>query len=132
LPLARSQRRYDILAFAPARIVNETGRQPLLALGNVPDAQTLPGFNDVYKGTIEWRLERKPDGKLKPFATILRWNVMTNPDDRQASGRKLVVTKLGPGGVCHVGYVDAGANPDANELAQTCGREGAHVQVWDR
>lgn len=94
--------------------------------------ETLPGFNDVYKGTIEWRLERQSNGKLKPFATILRWNVMTNPDDRQASGGKLVVTKLGPGGVCHVGYVDAGANPDANELAQTCGREGAHLQVWDR
>jgi hypothetical protein len=66
--------------------------------------ETIPAFNDAYKGTIEWRLERKPDGKRKPFATILRWNYMTSPDDRQASGRKLVVTTLGPGGVCHVGY----------------------------
>jgi hypothetical protein len=89
--------------------------------------ETLPGFNDVYKGTIEWRLERKPDGKLKPFATILRWNFMTNPDDRQASGRKLVVTKLGPGGVCHVGYVDARANPDANELARKLADEKART-----
>jgi hypothetical protein len=30
----------------------------------------------------------------------------------------LVVTRLGPGGVCHVGYVDGRANPNANELAQ--------------
>ena len=28
------------------------------------------------------------------------------------------MTRLGPGGVCHVGYVDARANANANELAQ--------------
>ena len=89
--------------------------------------ETLPGFNDVYKGTIEWRLERQSNGKLKPFATILRWNVMASPDDPHASGRKLVVTKLGPGGVCHVGYVDARANPDANELARKLADEKAHI-----
>jgi hypothetical protein len=89
--------------------------------------ETIAGFNDAYKGTIEWRLERKPDGKLKPFATILRWNFMTNPDDRRASGRKLVVTRLGPGGVCHVGYVDARANPDANELARKLADEKART-----
>ena len=32
-------------------------------------------------------------------------------------GQVLVVTRLGPGGVCHVGYVDGRANPNANELA---------------
>jgi hypothetical protein len=90
-------------------------------------AETISGFNDVYKGTIEWRLERKPDGKLQPFATILRWNFMTSPDDRQASGRKLVVTRLGTGGVCHVGYVDARANPDANELARKLADEKART-----
>jgi hypothetical protein len=89
--------------------------------------ETIPGFNDVYKGTIEWRLERNRDGKLKPFATIMRWNFMTSPGDRQAGGRKLVVTKLGPGGVCHVGYVDARANPDANELARKLADEKART-----
>jgi hypothetical protein len=39
-------------------------------------------------------------------------------DERDSTGRVLVVTRLGPGGVCHVGYVDARANPDANALAQ--------------
>ena len=38
--------------------------------------------------------------------------------NRKSSGSALVVTRLGPGGVCHVGYVDARANPDANELAR--------------
>jgi hypothetical protein len=89
--------------------------------------ETIAGFNDVYKGTIEWRLERRRDGKLKPFATILRWNFMTSPDDRRTSGRRLVVTKLGPGGVCHVGYVDARANPDAIELARKLADEKART-----
>ena len=91
---------------------------------DLAQSQTLPGFNDIYEGTVEWRIEKSADGKLRPFATILRWNVMT-PQDRdkatgptKATGRVLVVTRLGPGGSCHVGYVDARANPDANELAR--------------
>jgi hypothetical protein len=92
-------------------------------------SQTLPGFNDVYEGTVEWRIERPAAGKPRPFATILRWNVMT-PQDREkdtakATGRVLVVTRLGPGGSCHVGYVDARANPDANELARKLADEHA-------
>ena len=81
--------------------------------------ETLPGFNDVYKGTIEWRLARASDGKPRPFATILRWNYMLDIDDRQASGRVLVVTRLNPGGVCHVGYVNARGNPGANDIARS-------------
>jgi hypothetical protein len=42
-------------------------------------------------------------------------------------GRELVVTKLGPGGVCHVGYVDARVNPDANELARKLADENART-----
>ena len=92
--------------------------------------QTLPGFNDVYEGTVEWRIEKPANGRPRPFATILRWNVMT-PQDRdkatatKASGRVLVVTRLGPGGSCHVGYVDARANPDANTLARKLADEHA-------
>jgi hypothetical protein len=95
-------------------------------------SQTFPGFNDVYQGTVEWRID-KSAGKAKPFATILRWNVVT-PTDRdkatgpiQPSGRVLVVTRLGPGGVCHVGYVDAKANPDANALARKIADENARA-----
>jgi hypothetical protein len=36
----------------------------------------------------------------------------------------LVVTRLGPGGVCHVGYVDA-RNADANERARRLADERA-------
>ena len=80
--------------------------------------ETFPRFNSAYKGTIEWRIETLPDGKPRAFATILRWNVKLEDDERDTTGRVLVVTRLGPGGVCHVGYVDARANPNANELAQ--------------
>jgi hypothetical protein len=94
-------------------------------------SQTFGAFNDVYEGTVEWRIEKKPDGSSHPFATILRWNVFTAADHEKANGptkatgRVLVVTRLGPGGVCHVGYVDAKANPDANELARKLADEHA-------
>ncbi len=77
--------------------------------------QTLAPFNDFYKGVVEWRL-----AKGKPFATIIRWNVKRAADmeNRKVRGRALVVTRLPPGAVCHVGYVDALANANANELAR--------------
>jgi hypothetical protein len=87
--------------------------------------ETFPRFNSAYKGTIEWRIETPADGKPRPFATILRWNVKLEDDERDTTGRVLVVTRLGPGGVCHVGCVDARANPNANELAQQLADEKA-------
>ncbi|WP_245411909.1 hypothetical protein [Methylocella silvestris] len=99
--------------------------------GDFAASQTFPGFNDVYKGAVEWRLEKIAAGKRRPLATILRWNVMTASDvegatgPAKATGRVLVVTRLGPGGVCHIGYVDARANPDANQLAREIADEHA-------
>ena len=96
-------------------------------------SQTFPAFNNVYEGTVEWRIEKTSDGKTRPFATILRWNIVTAADNEKATGpitstgRVLVVTRLGPGGVCHVGYVDAKANPDANELARKIADEHART-----
>jgi hypothetical protein len=89
------------------------------AANEVAAQQTLSAFNSEGK-TIEWRIERLPNGKPHAFATVLRWNVTAlDPDDdlKQIAGQVLVVTRLGPGGVCHVGYVDGRANPNANELA---------------
>jgi hypothetical protein len=45
--------------------------------------------------------------------------------DKEIKGQVLVVTRLGPGGVCHVGYVDGRANTDANALAQKIADENA-------
>jgi hypothetical protein len=89
-------------------------------------SQTLASFNSEGK-TIEWRIARA-NGKPHVFATILRWNTTTidmDDDTRQVRGQVLVVTRLGPGGVCHVGYVDGRANPDANDLARRISDENA-------
>lgn len=80
--------------------------------------QTLAAFNSQGK-TIEWRIERRANGKPRAFATILRWSTTTQDENTDpVRGQVLVVTRLGPGGVCHVGYVDGRANPNANELAR--------------
>jgi len=71
--------------------------------------QTLPQFNTIGD-TLEWRLA---DGN--PFATILRYRW----DSDNGEGSTLVVTKLGTTDACHVGYVTATANPNANVLART-------------
>ena len=78
--------------------------------------QTLASFNGEGK-TIEWRAVRGGDGKLTPFATIMRWSTTVSDEDKNVRGQVLVVTRLSPP-VCHVGYVDGRANPDANVLAQ--------------
>jgi hypothetical protein len=67
--------------------------------------------------TIEWRA----DG-TKPFAIIQRWHIADGTDlDKQGrpnTKTMLAVTRLPPGPVCHVAYVDAVANPNANALAR--------------
>jgi hypothetical protein len=73
--------------------------------------------------SIEWRLA-PGRGKGRAFATIMRWTTAIPVDDPKVEngtyrGQVLVVTRLGAGGVCHVGYVDARQNPDALELART-------------
>ena len=70
---------------------------------------------------IEWRLA---DGI--PLATILRWRVdninpSTGETDPDRRGEILVVSKVaqpGEGEGCVIGYVDARANGDANEIAR--------------
>lgn len=67
--------------------------------------------------TIEWR-----SAGTKAFAIIQRWHIADNSDpDKQGrpnTKAMLVVTRLPPRPVCHVTYVDAIGNPNANELAR--------------
>jgi hypothetical protein len=69
------------------------------------------------ENTVEWRA-----AGTKPFAIIQRWHIAdgSDPDKQGRPNTKamLVVTRLPPGPVCHVAYVDAIANPNANELAR--------------
>jgi hypothetical protein len=96
--------------------------------------ETLQGFNDVYKARIEWRIAREAGGHARPFATIVRWNTFLldegsdladAPGPKTIDGKVLVVTRLGPHGVCHVGYVDALANRDADALARKIADQSA-------
>src|SRR5262249_29159150 len=67
--------------------------------------------------TEEWRAEG-----TKPFAIIQRWHIADGADlDKQGrpnTKAMLAVTRLPPGPVCHVAYVDVTANANANELAR--------------
>ncbi len=89
-----------------------------------PAAQVWFGPFNSTEHTVEWRAVNG-----KPFAIIQRWHIADNADEDKA-GRPiakpmLAVTRLPPGQVCHVAYVDAQANPKANELARKAADEFA-------
>lgn len=74
--------------------------------------------------TVEWRALDS-----KPFAIIQRWLIADNnaPDKAGSPTSKpmLAVTRLPPGQVCHVAYIDGQANRNANELARRAADEFA-------
>jgi hypothetical protein len=102
-----------------------------------PAAQTFFGpFNSALP-SIEWRIAGN-----NPFAMIQRWRIADMVDQTIGSAGAdakplLVVSRLPPGAVCPVAYVDAAANPNADELARQaadqiardfkCGSEEAKV-----
>jgi hypothetical protein len=97
------------------------GRNRKAAESEPAAAQGFGPFNSTTP-TVEWRAV---DGR--PFAIIQRWHIADN-DDPDKSGRPtdkglMVVTRLPPGPVCHVAYVDVRANPNSNELARKAADE---------
>jgi hypothetical protein len=93
-----------------------------LAAGNEPAAQAGFGPSSTAVRTVEWRMAGS-----EPFAIIQRWQLAdkgeTGKDGRPATKPMLVVTRLPPGAVCHVAYVDVAANPNADELARKAADE---------
>jgi hypothetical protein len=92
------------------------GRNPAAA-AREPAARAGFGPFNSTTNTIEWRAAGG-----KPFAIIQRWQ-LDDSSDEDKSGRPtpksmLVLTRLPPGAVCHVAYVDVKANPNVNELAR--------------
>jgi hypothetical protein len=89
-----------------------------------PAAQTWFGPFNSTTDTVEWRAANG-----KPFAIIQRWHIADNidqdKDGRPIAKPMLAVTRLAPGPVCHVAYVDVQANPNANELARKAADEFA-------
>jgi hypothetical protein len=95
-----------------------------VAAAKEPAAETwFAPFNSTGQ-TVEWRAV---DGK--PFAIIQRWLIADNNDTDKAgspiSKPMLAVTRLPPGAVCHVAYIDGQANRNANELARQAADEFA-------
>lgn len=93
-----------------------------------PAAQERFGPFNSTTPTIEWRL---PGDNKPPYAMIQRWH-LADIDDEGKDGRPiakqlLVVTRLSPGPVCRVAFIDVKANPHANELA----REAADTLARD-
>ena len=90
-------------------------------------SQTLPPFNHLGE-KIEWRLSNV-EGGYKPFATILRYFVQRmdpkTGEELKPEGQVLVVTKIAPGATCQIAWIDALANPDANELARKAADDNA-------
>jgi hypothetical protein len=90
-------------------------------------SQTLPPFNHLGE-KIEWRLSNAAGG-YKPFAAIVRYfTAAPEPEEgkeKDPDGQILVVTRIEPGATCQVAWIDALANPDANELAQKAADEKA-------
>jgi len=94
------------------------GRNRALA-DKEPAAQKWFGPFSSAATTVEWRSRRAGS---RPYAIIQRWSLADNSDpDKDGRPRDkqiVVVTRLPPGGVCHVAYIDVAANPNADELAR--------------
>jgi len=92
------------------------------AAAREPAAQVRFGPFNSTEHTVEWRTMNG-----KPFAIIQRWHIADNSDEdkngRPIAKPMLAVTRLPPGQVCHVAYVDAQANPNPNELARKAADE---------
>ncbi|HTM77677.1 MAG TPA: hypothetical protein VL133_08620 [Devosia sp.] len=80
-----------------------------------PRFQTLGPFNHLG-AKLEWRLSNVL-GRWMPVATIVRYFTQ-DPETLEETKQVLVITQLVEGQTCHIAYIDALANPDANELAR--------------
>jgi len=112
-------------------VISEDDLRQTVSIGPTPAAAAkepaaenwFAPFNSTAN-TVEWRAV---DGK--PFAIIQRWLIADN-DDLDKSGTPtnkpvLAVTRLPPGPVCHVAYIDGQANRKANEVARQAADEFA-------
>jgi hypothetical protein len=112
-----------VLTEADARQTVSVGRNPKAADNEPAANQSFRPFNSTTN-TVEWRIANG-----KPFAIIQRWHISDNEEQdkhgRPVGRNLLVVTRLPPGPVCHVAYIDARANPNPNELARKVADEAA-------
>jgi hypothetical protein len=105
------------------RTTVSVGKNTRAAADEPAAGQSFGPFNFTYD-TVEWRTR-----KGAPFAIIQHWNISDGdkpgPDGRPGRTALLVVTRLPPGPVCHVAYVDVAANRTPNVLARQATDETA-------
>lgn len=78
--------------------------------------QTIPPFNNLGP-KLEWRAPNETSAV--PFATIVRYHYQApDGDGGFENGQVLVVSRFRHGHSCHVAYIDARANADANMMAR--------------
>lgn len=85
--------------------------------------QTLPPFNRLGS-KLEWRLSNAT-GRWFPIATIVRYHT-ADSETGEDSGEVLVVSQIAEGNSCHIAYIDAKANADANGLARQAADKAGH------
>lgn len=95
----------------------------MMAFGPSPQkrksaTETLGPFNTIFSGkrrpTIEWRVESTSDGKVVPYATIVRYYTSRDGEKSEA----LVVTKVTAKESCRLAVIDTKANSDAMAQAR--------------
>lgn len=88
------------------------------AMDEVAMSQGFGPFNRLG-AKMEWLAPA--DDPDNPVATILRWYLQKG--EGPGESQILVVTQLEPGAVCQVAWIDATANPNANEMARDAAEE---------
>ena len=112
-------------------LISEDDLREIVSVGRNRAAAAKEPASEVWFGpfnstahTVEWRAVDN-----KPFAIIQRWLIADNSDPdkngRPTAKPMLAVTRLPPGPVCHVAYVDGQANRSPNELARKAADEFA-------
>ncbi|MCR9242954.1 MAG: hypothetical protein NXH87_16365 [Rhodobiaceae bacterium] len=85
-------------------------------VGVRPLGETIPPFNNLGP-KLEWRAPNRAGAA--PFATIVRYTYQQMAEDGSYSnGQVLVVSRFRSGESCHVAYIDALANANANVMAR--------------
>lgn len=97
------------------------------ARGEVAASQTMPDFNTIGE-KLEWLIADHPQLGEQPVASILRYH-LDRSEGFIPDTQVLVITKIEPGNTCHVAYIDALANPNANVLARQTAAD--LVPGWD-
>lgn len=104
---------------APADIAEAEIEEPVdvfVTVGVRPLGQTIPPFNNLGP-KLEWRAPQRTGAE--PFATIVRYTYQQMTEDGSYSnGQVLVVSRFRSGESCHVAYIDALANANANVMAR--------------